>query len=215
MYNLKITGVIGLIGAIMVGIGEFLLHYNVAGYNGNNYYFFVSISETRLIIGHFIVVFFVPFYIAGYWHFYLALKKGSHRLALSILILGVFAFVIGGMWIGSRAMLGFIAKSYAVGETTVEVLEKYHFLMETLVQLLRIIMLFISGLFVYAILKRETSYQKWVAFFNPALVLLIVFGIFFLFPKVGNYLVPTAMNITHLIVFSASLFSLRNIKPSI
>ncbi len=102
MNNLKLTGIIGLIGAVMVGIGEFLMHYNTDGYTGSNYSFFVSIGDSRLITGHFIVVFFVPFYIAGYWHFYLAVKPGSSKLALAILIAGVFAFVIGGMWISSR-----------------------------------------------------------------------------------------------------------------
>jgi hypothetical protein len=85
MNNLNRTGIISLIGAIMVGIGEFLLHYNPAGYNGSHYAFFVSIANWRLIAGHFITVLFIPFYIAGYWHFYLALKKGSNQPALAVL----------------------------------------------------------------------------------------------------------------------------------
>lgn len=215
MNSLKLTGIIGLIGAIMVGVGEFLLHYNSAGYKGDNYSFFITIANWRLITGHFLAVFFVPLYIAGYWHFYLAISGRSNQLALSVLIAGIFAFVIGGMWIASRAMLGFMAKSYAAGETSVALLDKYNLLMESLVQILRIIVLIISILFVTAILKGKSLYPKWMAWFNPALVLVIVFFLFFLFPSVGNYIVPTAMNVTHIIVFTASLFALRNKQSSI
>ena len=215
MNSLKITGLFGLIGSVMVGIGEFLLHFNAGGYGGDNYSFFVSISDNRLIAGHFLVVFFMPFYIAGYWHFYLAVRKGSHPLALAILIAGVFAFVISGMWIGSRGMLGFIAKSYAAGEISLSLLDKYRLLMETLVQILRVIVVVISILMVTAILKGKTLYPKWMALFNPALVLAFVFILFFLVPSVGNYIAPTAMNITHVTVFSASLIALKNKQPII
>jgi len=210
MNNLKRTGIIGLIGAIMVGIGEFLLHYNPAGYNGGQYTFFVSIANWRLITGHFITVLFVPFYIAGYWHFYLALKKGSNQLALAVLILGLFAFVIGGMWIGSRGLLGFMAKSYAAGETSLSLLDKYRLLMETLVQLLRVIVLAISVIFVTTILKGNTQYPRWMAWFNPALILATVFLVFFVVPLIGNFIAPIAMNVTHIIAFSASLIALKN-----
>jgi hypothetical protein len=215
MNNLKLTGILGLIGAVMVGIAEFLLHYNTNGYNGANYSFFVSIADNRLIIGHFIVVFFVPFYIAGYWHFYLAVRNGSQPLALAVLIAGVFAFVIGGMWIGSRGMLGFIAKSYAAGETSLSLLDKYRLLMETLVQILRVIVIVISILMVTAILKGKTLYPKWMVFFNPALVLAVVFIVFFLTPSVGKFIAPTAMNVTHITVFTASLIALKNKHPII
>jgi len=215
MNNLKLTGILGLIGAVMVGIGEFLLHYNAGGYNGSNYSFFVSIADNRLIIGHFLAVFFVSFYIAGYWHFYLAIKKGSQALALGILVLGVFAFVIGGMWISSRGMLGFIAKSVAAGEASSTLLDKYTLLMETLVQVLRLIVLAISVLFVTAILKGKTLYPRWMAWFNPVLVLAVVFLTFFALPSVGNYIAPTAMNVTHIIVFTASLFALKNKQPTV
>lgn len=156
------------------------------------------------------VVFFVPFYIAGYWHFFLAIKPGGNKLAIAILIAGVFAFVIGGMWIASRGMLGFIAKSYAAGEATLSLLEKYKLLMETLVQALRLIVMLISILFVIAILKRKTLYPRWMAFFNPALILSTVFVLFFLLPSVGNIIAPTAMNVTHITVFTASLLALKD-----
>lgn len=82
--------------------------------------------------------------------------------------------------------------------------------METLVQLLRVIVLAISIIFVTAILKGNTLYPKWMAWFNPVLILATVFLLFFLMPSIGNFIAPTAMNVTHVVVFSASLFALKN-----
>lgn len=112
-------------------------------------------------------------------------------------------------------MLGFMAKSVAAGEVKASLLEKYSLLMETLVQLLRIIVLAISALFVTAILKGKTLYPWWMAWFSPVLVLAVVFLTFFVMPSVGNYLAPNAMNITHIVVFTASLIALKNKQPTV
>jgi len=49
-----------------------------------------------------------------------------------------------------------------------------------------------------------------MAWFNPVLILAAVFLLFFLVPSIGIFLAPTAMNVTHVIVFSASLIALKN-----
>jgi hypothetical protein len=210
MCKLKLTGLIGLTGSFLVGIGEFLLHYNFLGYEGANYVYLAPIKEWRIITGHFLSVLFVPLYIIGYWHFYLAIKPGSPKSALAILIAGIYAFVIGGMWIASRGMLAFMAKSLADGNAILSLLEKYNLLMETLVQILRLIVILISILFVVAILKKETLYPMWMAWFNPALVLSVVFFLFYFFPSIGNVIAPTALNVTHIAVFAASLLALKD-----
>jgi hypothetical protein len=108
--QLYIFGVLGFIGAIGVGVGEFLLHYSPGGigYDGNNFDFFNQIPLSRLTLGHFVAVSFVPFYIAGYYHLYLVFKENSPKTAMGIFALGIIAFMIGGMWISSRAQLGYL-----------------------------------------------------------------------------------------------------------
>jgi hypothetical protein len=45
MNNLKVTGIIGLVGAILCGTGEFLLHFDpLARFSG--YEFMADISDT-------------------------------------------------------------------------------------------------------------------------------------------------------------------------
>ncbi len=204
-------GYLGLIASIMVGIGEFMLHFTPEQ-TDIAYGYFLSIPESRLTLGHFIVIFFVPLYIFGYWHLYQALKPGNKKLASAVLTLGIFAFVIGGMWIGSRAHFGVMLHSLHEANNPAlleEMISSYELHMENLVQILRVIILSLSICFVWAILKGGTLYPKWMAFFNPILLLVFVFALFFFVHPIGQYLAPTAMNVAHFGLFTASIIALR------
>ncbi len=208
--QLIISGILGLIGAIGVGIGEFLLHYSPGGigYNGNNFEFFNQIPLSRLTLGHFVAVSFVPFYIAGYYHLYLVFKEKNPKIATAIFALGVIAFMIGGMWISSRAQLGYLVHKIAEfpNDTALQsLMEVYKNHAEILVKSLRIWVAAISILFVIPILKGNTLYPKWMAIFNPIVILLSVLVIYTIAPSVGFIIGPIAMNVVHFIVFGISL----------
>lgn len=211
--NILLFGFLGLAGSILVGIGEFLMHYNAVSYTSDiPYGFMLHIQTSKMTIGHFLMVAFVPFYFFGYWHIYQALKPGGKKLALAVLVLGIYAFTVGGIWIGSRAHLGVLIHSQAASSTPDlfnALVHSYTLHMESLVQALRVFVFLLSLFFVIAILRGNTLYPKWMAFFNPILLLAIVFGLFFIIPTIGNYLVPTAMNVAHFVLFSVSIFALK------
>lgn len=213
------TGFLGLLAALMVGMGEFIIHFNPEGLESNlPYGYFLGIDPKRLNQGHYIMVPFIPLYIFGYWHLYLAIRPGHPRLATALLALGVFAFVLGGIWVGSRAYFGHViqlTQDDSYRQLRIQLIDHYDALLETLVELLRLIVLMISVVFVWAIVKGGTLYPHWMAFFNPITLLLIIFGLFFFARPIGQYLAPTAMNVAHFILFSASLLSVKplpNIK---
>ncbi len=212
LNQLLFFGALGFLASIFVGMGEFLVHFSSAPFDADiPYSYFLNIPENRLIIGHFLIVPFIPLYIFGYWHIYLALKAGDKRLAEAVIVLGVFAFVIGGIWVGSRANLGMLVKAKATGEAPElfdNLLTSYGLLLERLVEILRVIVLLISICFVWAILKGGTLYPKWMAFFNPILLLAIVAMLFFNLPSVGRFLMPTGMNVAHFVLFLVSMFAL-------
>ncbi len=212
--QLTIFGILGLIGAIGVGIGEFLLHYSPEGigYDGSHFKFFNQISLQRLTWGHFVAVSFVPFYIAGYYHLYLVFKEKNPKIAMSIFALGIIAFIIGGMWISSRAQLGYLVHKIAEfpNDTALQsLIEVYKTHAEILVKSLRIWVAAISVLFVIPILKGETIYPKWMAIFNPIVILLSILVIYTLIPSVGYFIGPIAMNVVHFIIFSLSLIFVK------
>lgn len=206
-------GYLGLLATVMVGIGEFLIHFTYAELDETvRFSYLLGTAQSRFTIGHFLMVPFIPLYVFGYWHLYLALKPGNDRLATAVLVLGIFAFMIGGMWVASRAHLGAMVQALHESDTPAlaeTLFASYDLHIESLVQILRVLILLISVCFVWAILGGGTLYPKWMAFFNPILLLMIVFALFFFVHPIGQFLAPTAMNVAHFTLFSASLLALR------
>ena len=211
--QLMLFGYLGLAASLLVGLGECLVHLNLTPpEDGVPYSYFLGISRETLTLGNYLIVPFIGLYIFGYYHLYLALKPGGEKLATAVLTLGIFAFVIGGVWVSSRAHFGTTlqlleeAGNAGLREGIVASYEKH---VEIWVQALRVLVLAISVCFVWAILRGGTHYPKWMALFNPITLLLLVFFLFFCVPAIGKYLAPTAMNAAHLILFSASLIALK------
>ncbi len=75
----KFYGVIGLVGVIGVGIGEFLMHYTPSGYEGEVFSFFKKIPQDRITTGHFLAVLSMPLYFAAYRHLYYILQKQNRN----------------------------------------------------------------------------------------------------------------------------------------
>lgn len=208
-----LTGFAGLLATLLVGAGEFLVHFSDGRLVPDEAFsYFRFVSDENLRIGHWLIITGIPFYFIGYVHIYLALKKGSKKLALAVLFLGVWAFAIGGIWVGTRGFLGSIIHLFQDGsnpEIYRQIIGNYEFFLENLVNILRVLVLLISACFVFTILKYKTFYPKWMAIFNPILLLLIIFALYFIVPVIGKYLVPTAMNSAHFVLFVASLIAIK------
>lgn len=211
---LLVTGWLGLLASLIVGWGEFLVHYAGEAMHGSTSFdFFHSIPSHRLPFGHFLMVAGLPLYLVGYVHLFLALQPGSRRLATAVWGLGSASFMIGGIWAGSRAFLGVLVQELPriADPVAMElVVTSYGTLLESLVQVLRLLVLVNSALLVFTILRRPTLYPRWMAWFNPIGLLIIVFLLFLYAPVVGNYLIPSAMNVAHALMFGASLWALRD-----
>nr|WP_321246126.1 DUF6796 family protein [uncultured Psychroserpens sp.] len=213
----KILGYLGLIASVLVGLGEYFLHYslNILGHS-EAYEFFKFVPLENLTIGHFLAVIGLPFYFAGYLHIYRMLKSGNETLARLVLAIGFIAFAIGGIWIGSRASIGNIVhlKDSIETSTYQNLLGHYTNHMEVLVQALRIVIATLSLVFVIAILKGGTYYKKWMAIFNPIIILLLVFSTMFWAKDLAKHLAPIAMNVTHFILFGLSLYQLNKYEKT-
>ena len=66
-------------------------------------------------------------------------------------------------------------------------------------------MLALSAIFVWLVSTGRSSYPRWFAAFNPILLVLVSFLIYFVAPQIGGYLMPIAMNVAHFILFGMSL----------
>ena len=209
----KILGYLGLVASILVGLGEYFLHYSpeILG-NSDNYEFFKFVPLNHLTIGHFLAVIGLPFYFAGYIHIYRMLKSGNESLARVILGIGFIAFAVGGIWIGSRASVGNIVHlKDSMNTTTYQtLLNHYTDHMEVLVQALRIVIATLSIFFAITIVKGGTYYKKWMAICNPIIILILLVILGKIIPSIGKHMLPILMNVTHFILFILSLYQLNN-----
>ena len=217
MQLTKNLGYLGLLGAILVGIGEFYLHYSPHILDSaTDYYFFKFVSLENLTTGHFLAVIGLPFYFAGYIHIYRMLKSGNETLARIVLGLGFVSFAIGGIWIGSRASIGNIVHlKDALGAVNYQnLIDNYTNHMEVLVKALRVVIAVLSIVFVLTVLKGGTYYKKWMAIFSPIIILILLVVLGKLIPTIGKYLLPILMNVTHFILFSLSLYQLNKLTKT-
>ncbi|MCH6258742.1 hypothetical protein MLD52_19445 [Puniceicoccaceae bacterium K14] len=197
----------GIAAAISVGIGEWIMQFDLsATHDDSSYAYFANIPQWRLTLGHFLCVLTAPLYFLGYLHLGRALDIRNTWLGKSITGLGIYSFAVGIGWIGGRVYLAIAKQGIEVGTSSESLLSALSNHNEPLIQVLRVSILLISVLWTYAILKGRSYYPKWMALFSPIVLLLGIFATYAFLPAIGAYLLPTAMNVTHLAIFGFSLY---------
>jgi len=211
--QLTTAGVLGLLAAILVGAGEFLLHFDALGRfaEGGAYEFMRGINAERTTIGHFIGVLSAPFYIIGFWHIMKMLEPANplaSRIAFTIMSYGI---IVGAVWIGSRAGISTVVN---IGSMTdpMSFISLYELRYENLLQVTRLAVLIFSVIFIWLVLSGRSYYPRWMALFNPILLILASFAIWMIAPVVGVYLMPIALNVAFALLFLFSIYHSQKIK---
>lgn len=203
-----LTGLVGIFAAIMTGAGEFLLHYSdLANYaDDGQYAFLLNVSEWRLTSGHFIGVLAAPLYLIGMWHMYLGLKPYNQKAAFILFVISSYGFVLGAVWMGSRSGIALLAQANAENssEALVTLINYYILHSETLLQVIRVTTLLTSVGFIIMVLSGKTLYPKWMALFNPIVLLIMSFVVFAVAPSIGKYTLPIALNVGYFLFFTIS-----------
>ena len=207
-----LTGVIGMLAAVMVGTGEFLLHFDpLAQYSETSYEFMLAPTGAQQTLGHFLGSLGAPLYIVGCWHIYLMLKPANQKLAFVGFLLGAYGFIIGAQWISSRASIGALMHAQEQGLNVADLIAYYQLRYENLLTVTRITTLLISGIFIYLAASGRSYYEKWHAFFSPIVLLLLSFVVFLISPNIGKYLMPIALNVGFGLFFVISLIQVKKL----
>ena len=208
-----LSGYVGLLAAILVGTGEFLLHYDpLSRFSESSYDFMQAASDSRQTQGHFIGVLSAPLYVIGCWHIYSMLKPGGNKLALTAFFIGAYGFMIGADWISSRASIGAITHLQQTGLQLDSLVQFYQFRYESLLTVIRITTLVLSLIYIFMVLKGKTHYERWMAFFNPIVLLLLNFIVYFIAPGIGKFMMPIALNIGFGLFFILSILQAKKIQ---
>ena len=213
--TLILSGIAGLLGALGVGIGEWLMQFTQAGeIDETTYNYFLDVQQKKLSFGHFLCVLIGPLYFLGYVHLGKMIDRTQGWLGKLITGLGIYSFGVGIAWIGGRVYLGLGRKAVETNEASPELFKALTEHNEPFISVLRVAILLISIFWIFGILKGRSYYPKWMALLSPILILASIFIIYATVPSVGKYILPSAMNVTHLIVFGASLFHCSRIPIS-
>lgn len=199
-----VTGVIGLLGALITGAGEFMLHYDELARFDVEYAFLGGITDQRSNVGHFVAMFGAPFYFIGCWHIRLMLKPASDRWSLVAFFVMAYGFAIGIVWIGSRASISALVNMPSTPEL-LHLIDLYDFRYESLLQVTRVAVLALSIIFVALVVRGRSHYPRWAALLNPILLIVASFVVYALTPGLGKYLMPIALNVAFFILFLTSL----------
>jgi hypothetical protein len=203
--ELVLTGFAGILAATLVGAGEFLLHYDPLVRYTQGFEFLKGVTEFQATTGHFLGVFGGPLYLLGAWHLYLMLRRANPFWAKLAFLLLAYGFIVGGVWIGSRATASFMVNTMS-GDALASALGLYELRYENLLTVVRIAALGFSAIFVWLILSGRSAYPRWMAILNPILLIIASFLIFWIAPGIGKFLMPIALNVAFFIVFSVSTF---------
>lgn len=200
-----VSGIIGLLASVLVGIGEYLLHYDpLARFNDGGFLFMQGINDGRTTLGHFFGVFGATMYTIGCYHIYLMLRPANETAALSAFFIGAFGFILGAVWIGSRASISALMQLPLTPEIE-SLVQLYELRYETLLTVVRITALILSLIIIWLSMTGRSYYPRWMAVLNPFVLIIASFLIYLIAPQIGKHMMPIALNIAFFIFFALSL----------
>ena len=206
MNQIKLSGLLGLFGAVLCGAGEFLLHFDESrlGFGETGFDFMINTSEARLNAGHFLAVLGVPFYFVGVWHLAEMIKPAGEKISKGLFLIGSFGFLYGAMWMSSRSSIGSLVHHADLIRDT-NLIALYNLRCESLLNIIRITTLVISIIYIKQVLTGRTRYPKWMAATSPIVLLVMNFVVLLLAPEIGRYVAPIALNVGFTLFFLLSL----------
>jgi len=208
-----LTGIIGLIAALITGTSEFILHFDPLTRFETEYGFMEGFSDQRSTIGHFIVFIGGPLYAIGCWHIYLMLKPAHEKLARLAFFVMAYGFFVGVAWMSSRASISALANAESTAQIQ-HLIELYVLRYETLLTIVRTALLVFSGIFAYLVLTGRSHYPKWMAVFNPFVLTVTTLLVYLAAPAIGKYVTPIALNVGFSTFFILSLLQAKKLKRS-
>lgn len=206
----RLAGLLGLIGALMTGLGEGLLQYAPgADFADMSYSYFTAIPISRQSAGHFISVLSAPLYLLGYWHLTRNIAPARPRLSNGLFLLCAYAFIIGEAWMAERYFLAATAHAIEAGAASPALLDDFSRHNEPFVNVLRFAIGVFSLGWIWLVATGQSRYPRILAAASPGLVLGAIFLAWIAVPSFGEKFLPTAMNTAHAVVFALSLLFVR------
>lgn len=206
----RIATYVALVAALLGAVADVLLLYNPAGgYELNDYVFTLDIPPTRMLIGHYLGIFFIPLEMLGLFQVYRALKPAGPTLSWGVIISALYLGFPGVVY---HATVGFTASFLrsATNNPAVDMQATWEYvrlLSDPLAAVLPVGFFIMSGLLIYTILKQPTLYPRWMAACTPLTFYLLCVLAYLVVPSVGTILAPAGFNLSFFFFFAISLWA--------
>lgn len=203
---LRIAGLVSILATIGQVVADLVLQYSSQGYDSN--VAFLGIAPWRVFTGHFLGVFVLPLQIVGYWLVCTLMLERSPRIFRVLFWVMAYGIIMGTVFHGLAAPTIFVmqAASAASGSAqsswlSVEALLNVAVLPLAIVLLVSYLAMW--SIFIVAVLAKPSPFPKWVVFFAPALlsVLITVLYMSHVVPLLGNLLYPVVLSLPHLVFY--------------
>ena len=212
---LRRAGILGIVTGIVMSIADISLLYSPAGgYESDA--MLLTIPMWRLLLGHYLGVLMLPFYLIALWHVYEGIKPGGAWLSIPVAVLLGYGLAAGVAFHGSIAVPALIAQAEAGASSETRtvlttLLEQSHQFIEPLQAVVFLALFAGSAWLGAAILSGRTAYPRWFVIVNPVIVQVVLIAFYVLTPNpVSTLLLPAAASLSLLILFGFSTALLWN-----
>lgn len=207
---------LAIIGTILACVADCLLLYVPYGkYELWDYAFFKDISQTRLYIGHFLGILFIPLELLGFMAVHSALEAAPNWRIRLIILLTITMSIWG---IAYHAMLGFVASfiHFAAQQNlnmdiALAYLQTIRLYFEPFGNLVFVLFALMSLLMAHTVWQFPTKYPRWAAWGNPFFVYLLLVAIYSINKPFGSALIVAGFNLAVLVWL---LITYRSIKAN-
>jgi len=211
-------GLIGLVGAILMGASDILMLGAPAG--ARDFYrrdmargSMREIARWRLYVGSSLGVVVAPLQLGGVWLVYLGLQPAGPRFALPVLLTFSYTIITAVAIHAIFALMGEgLQAQEQVSRVSRPVLETQdrrfvHFWF-VLLAVSSLALILGSAWFAYTLLTQPTAFPTWVAWTNPALLFTAIFLLTFFIPSpLAGYASPAIYNWMWLLFFAIIVFA--------
>lgn len=168
-----------------------------------------GISTFRLGLGTFVGVVVLPFQLLGLVPVYYALKPAGKLLPRAAVIVNAHTLLMGVAFHISYAYIGSgwnLHHQENAKDLTLGLMNQYERYWMILAGIMLAELIFCSVAFSIPVIKGKTLFPRWMAFFNPIGVMIMMFPIVFILPyPIGGYIAPAYLNISTLVFFVITL----------
>lgn len=200
------TGTIGILGAILMYVGDMLLYYTnepIANFEDEILPIMSKVSFTRLTLGGLLGPLCASMYLVGYYQIFLAIKPNHKKMAMIVFALLGVAIFFGGTFHAHFASMGFA--SHFNHSAILDEIQAYAITTYFVMLLLNLIGFVLLA---YLILFKKTPYPKWIVLCTP-LVLIWFSNVVQLLPQPFKMIIAGGWsNITAIIFFATSTWVL-------